>query len=139
MPALMQVCVQGQRLVAALGYAEPYLARHPDNWTLRMLVASIHMGLENHEQARDQLTRVIETAPEEPPQAHYFLGVLYRDSLADNERAAEHFRRYLALAPDGEHREEAAAGLPRETAAAGSLPQRVEMPAEAETPEEEGD
>ena len=37
--------------------------------------------------------------------------------------AAEHFQRYLALAPDGEHGAEAAAGIPRPEGS--RLPQRV--------------
>lgn len=131
MPALMQVCIEASRLAAALSYAEPYLARHPDKWSLRMLVASIHMGLDHLERARDELERVLEDAPEEPPQAHYFLGVLFRDELLDAEQAAEHFERYLALAPEGEHREEAAAGISPQTSGGASLPRRVDMPAES--------
>lgn len=123
MPALMAACVQSSRLSAALGYAEPYLARHPSEWSLRLLVASIHMGLDAHDRARDELTRVLADAPEEPPEAHYFLGVLYRDELADMERAREHFRRYLALAPEGTHREEARAALTPEER---GLPVRIE-------------
>ncbi|MBX3273121.1 MAG: hypothetical protein KF729_22850 [Sandaracinaceae bacterium] len=127
MPALLAACVEGSRLVSALQYAEPYLLRHPEQWTLRMLVASIHMGLEQHARARDELLEVLRTAPEEPPQAHYFLAVLYRDRLEDEDLAREHFGRYLALAPDGEHAEEARAGVPRPGA---RLPVRVPMPEE---------
>jgi tetratricopeptide (TPR) repeat protein len=128
MPALMRVCVESSRLTAALAYAEPYLARHPGEWSLRLLVASIKMGLEQHEQARDELLRVIEDAPEEPPQAHYFLGVLLRDQLGDMEAARVHFRRYLALAPDGNHRDEARAALTPEER---GLPIRVPAQGEA--------
>ncbi|HEY8431529.1 MAG TPA: hypothetical protein VIL20_24280, partial [Sandaracinaceae bacterium] len=46
LPALMAVCVEASRLTAALAYAEPFLARHPTHWPLRLLVASIHMGLD---------------------------------------------------------------------------------------------
>ena len=127
MPALMNVCIEGSRLAAALSYAEPYLARHPSQWSLRMLVASIYMGLEQDERARDELERVVQDAADEPPQAHYFLGVLYRDRLDDAERAAEHFGRYLALAPEGEHVEEARAGLPRPPPDPSALPRRVDM------------
>ncbi len=126
MPALLQACLGASRLVAALQYAEPYLLRHPEHWPLRMLVASIHMGLEHPGQARDELERVLEDAPEEPPQAHYFLGVIYRDQLVDAARAEEHFQRYLVLSPDGEHREEAAAGIPHPINR--PLPQRVPTP-----------
>lgn len=127
MPALLQACVDASRLVAALQYAEPFLARHPENWSLRLLVASIHMALEHTGRARDELQRVLRDAPQEPPQAHYFLGVLYRDRLEDEDAAAEHFRRYLALAPEGDHREEAQAGLPVEEGGS-RVPQRVPMP-----------
>jgi|SRR5690606_6725662 len=127
MPALMHACVQSSRLSAALTYAEPYLARRPNEWPLRLLVASIHMGLEQHERARQELDRVLRDAPEEPPEAHYFLGVLLRDELEDVEGAREHFRRYLALAPDGNHREEALALLPPEER---GLPIRMERHAD---------
>lgn len=138
MPALMQACVAASRLAAALQYAEPYLSRHPAHWSLRLLVASIHMGLAHHERARDELQQVLRDAPEEPPTAHYFLGVLFRDELADMDVAREHFRRYLALAPDGSHREEALMALPAEErggptriesgARPSNAPERVEAP-----------
>lgn len=123
MPALMKACVQSSRLDAALSYALPYLARHPSQWPLRMLVASIHMGLAQPQRARDELDRVLRDAPEEPAMAHYFLGVLLRDELDDLERARTHFRRYLALAPEGDHREEALAALPDEER---DLPVRIQ-------------
>lgn len=131
MPALMQACVSSSRLTAALTYAEPYLLRNPSNWPLRMLVASLHMGLAQHERAREELDRVLRDAPEEPPEAHYFLGVLLRDELEDLEGARGHFRRYLALAPEGEHRDEALAALPEEER---GIPRRMERHAPA--PEE---
>lgn len=138
MPMLMQVCVEASRLVAALEYAEPYLMRHPSQWSLRMLVASIHIGLGHDERARDELMRVIEDAEDEPAQAHYLLGALYRDELEDPQASLLHFRRYLELEPDGPHRDEARAalppeerGLPRAVApeegeeGTGNLPQRI--------------
>ncbi|MCZ7677461.1 MAG: tetratricopeptide repeat protein [Sandaracinaceae bacterium] len=125
MPALMHACVASSRLSAALTYAEPYLSRHPGQWPLRLLVASIHMGLEEPDRARAELERVLRDAPadQEPPEAHYFLGVLHRDGGGDVETAREHFRRYLALAPDGRHRDEALGALPPEES---GLPRRIE-------------
>jgi len=131
MPALMHACVRSSRLSAALTYAEPYLLRNPSNWPLRLLVASLHMGLAQHERARQELDRVLRDAPEEPPEAHYFLGVLLRDQLDDLEGARGHFRRYLALAPQGDHRDEALAALPEEER---GIPRRMERHAPA--PEE---
>lgn len=127
LPTLLAVCIEASRLAAALTYAEPYLAQHPREWSLRMLVASIQMGLGRHQVARAELERVLADAPEEPPEAHYFLGVLLRDELEDVEGAREHFRRYLALAPDGNHREEALALLPPEER---GLPIRMERHAD---------
>lgn len=126
MPALMAACVQASRLSAALGYAEPYLARHPTQWSLRLLVASIHMGLRAHDRARDELQRVLRDAPEEPAEAHYFLGVLHRDALDGMDTARAHFRRYLELAPDGAHRDEAVSTLPDDERAAYGVPVRVQ-------------
>ncbi len=123
LPSLLRACVEGERLVAALSYAEPFLERHPTRWSLRLLVASIHMGLEHHAVAHDHLERVLRDAPEEPPEAHYFLGVLYRDRLDDRDAAARHFERYLALAPGGPHTEEARASIPALT---HRLPIRVD-------------
>lgn len=148
-PVLIEACVESSRLVAALSYAEPYLERHPTQWSLRMLVASIHMGMGDHERARDELTQVLRDAPEEPAAAHYFLGVLLRDELDDEAAAQEHFRRYLALAPEGPHREEALMALPEEErggpvriesgASSTSGPQRVEMPEEASAPADDAE
>ncbi len=142
MPALMHACVESSRLSAALEYATPYLQRHPAQWPLRLLVASIHMGLEQPDQARAELERVLRDAPEEPPEAHYFLGVLLREREGELENAREHFRRYLALAPDGPHRAEALGSLPPEESglpqrvpsATDGAPERVESAPEGEAP-----
>lgn len=135
LPALLRACIEAERLVAALSYAEPFLARHPSQWSLRLLVASIHMGLEHDARALEELERVLRDAPEEPPQAHYFLGVLYRDRLEDPETATEHFQRYVALAPDGPHVEEARAEIP---ASSLSVPVRVGPDGEPVEPPSEG-
>ncbi|MGE3630992.1 MAG: tetratricopeptide repeat protein [Sandaracinaceae bacterium] len=112
LPALLRACIEGERFAAALQYAEPYLAQHPSQWSLRLLVATIYMGLEQHARAIQELERVIRDAPDEPPEAHYFLAVIYRDRLEDFESAYTHFQRYLELAPEGPHVEEAQAALP---------------------------
>ena len=131
-PLLLRACVEASRLVAALEYARPYLLRNPEQWSLRLLVASIYLGLDEHAQAQRELERILETNPDEP-QPHYLLGVLHRDALTDEDRAREHFRRYLALAPDGVHREEASAALTLEER---GLPVRVELASEPEPGQE---
>ncbi|AKF11666.1 tetratricopeptide repeat protein [Sandaracinus amylolyticus] len=130
MPTLLAACVRSSRLSAALGYAEPYLERHPEAWSLRLLVATIHMGLGEPADAHAQLMRVVDDQPTEPV-AHYMLGVLSRDDLADPAAAIASFQRYLELAPEGEHAAEARASIARATSAqpqpegASTLPVRM--------------
>jgi tetratricopeptide (TPR) repeat protein len=106
MPALLRVCVESSRLGDALDYAEPYIARHPEEWPLRVLVASIYMALDQPESALRHLEIVLDIAPEQPS-GHYLMAVLARDALRDVALSREHFARYLELDPDGEHASEA--------------------------------
>jgi tetratricopeptide (TPR) repeat protein len=109
-PRLMEVCIGASRLSAALGYAEPYLARHDSDWALRLLVATLQMTLQQAEAARGNLERVIADRPEEAS-SHYLLGVLLRDRYASTIEANDHFARYLELAPEGPHAREARLSL----------------------------
>lgn len=117
-PALMEVCVRASRLSAALGYAEPYLESHPQQWPLRILVGSIHLGLGQLGDARTHLERAVrdgaaaraaEGQPE-PAEAHYLLGIVMREQ-ADIVDARAHFARYAELEPEGTHAEEVRAIL----------------------------
>jgi len=105
-PRLLEVCIGASRLSAALGYAEPYLERHQEEWPLRLLVASVQMSLNQNGTARSNLERVLETVPEEP-EAHYLMGVLLRDRYLDPEASNVEFSRYLELSPGGNHAGEA--------------------------------
>lgn len=129
---LVSSCVRSSRLSAALRYAEPYLGRNPDAWSLRLLVATIHMGLGDAPAARRHLERVTEEQPEESV-PHYMLAVLARDALQDPQTAEAHFRRYLEIAPEGEHASEARAALAhpmdRETIAVGAAEAPESAPA----------
>ncbi|MFW6197531.1 MAG: tetratricopeptide repeat protein [Myxococcota bacterium] len=107
LPKLLHVCIGASRLRAALSYAEPYLAAHPNAWSLRYLVASIHLGLGRVDEAQELLEQTVRTVPEQAG-PHYLLAVLLRDERDDPEKAAEHFRAYLDRAPDdATHAEEA--------------------------------
>lgn len=107
---LVAVCVRSSRLGSALRYAEPYLERHPTVWPLRLLVATILIGLEEPQAARTHLVRIVEDEPSQPV-PFYMLAVLHRDALGDAPGASEWFARYLALAPDGEHASEARSAI----------------------------
>ena len=109
LPLLVEVCVRASRLRAALEHAVPYLRRHPRDWRLRMLVATIQMALSEWSSARVHLEKVTGQVPAEAP-AHYLLGVV-EDETGDVVASIPHFRRYLELAPEGEHAEEVRAIL----------------------------
>lgn len=128
MPVLVRVLIASSRLRVALDYASPYLGRHPDDWALRYLVASIHLGMGEPQDARRQLVRVVEAAPDQP-EPHYLLAVVLRDELMEPVEAEPHFRRYLELAPSGEHAQEAREALRRhELGNASSEPQTEPAP-----------
>jgi len=112
MPVLIRVCVAASRLRIALGYAEPYLERHPDAWSLRYVVATIHLGMGDGVRARHELERVVQAAPEEPD-PHFLLALVLRDEAGDPAGAEQHLRRYLELAPEGHHAAEARDALSR--------------------------
>ena len=125
LPLLMEVCVHSSRYSAALGYAEPYVEAHPDDWRLRQLLAAIQMGLGNSAEARISLEHVTSEAPNEPI-PHYMLGVLLRDDLHDEPGMRTEFERYLALAPDGQHASEAREALGLIVGATGPVPVRLQ-------------
>jgi len=111
--ALMITCIAAGRLRSALSYAEPYLADHPNQLSLRMLVASLHLALENAARAQHELDFVLRAA-ETTPEAHYMMALLMLKQGSPPAAAEQHFRRYLELAPNGRHADEARAA--RETA-----------------------
>lgn len=124
LPSLLDVCVSSGRLRSALGYAESYLRRHPEDFRLRHLVASIHLGLGDAARAFRELENVLGKAPEHAP-SHYLLAVIANETFADAEAARRYFQGYLKLEPHGAHAAEASAWLrdhPRKRATAGRKP-----------------
>jgi len=102
LPTLLKICVAASRLNAALRYAEPHLRDHPMDYRLRTLVASIHLGLGNLDDAEVHLEEVIEHAPSDAP-AYYLLGMLHREQYGDPLAGEAYLERYLELAPNGAH------------------------------------
>ncbi len=110
LPMLVRICVASSRHSAALAHAEPYLRANPGEWRLRLLVASLHLGLGEVDNARQDLHRVLLEAPDDPA-AYYMLGMLYREELTDEATARPLMERYLELAPSGGHADEVRAAL----------------------------
>lgn len=129
---LVAACVRSSRLSSALGYAEPYLERNPDAWSLRLLVATLLMGLGEPNEARAHLARIVEDEPTQSVPV-YMLAVLHRDALHDPANATTYFQRYLDIAPDGEHAPEARAAISHPTAPA-SPPSASEAAPSSEAP-----
>jgi tetratricopeptide (TPR) repeat protein len=110
MPLLLKVCVAERRYRVAINYAEPELKKHPSNFHLRFVLASLYATIGDTAAAHGQLQRVIEEKPSFAP-VHFALAVLLRDEEGDLVQADSHFREYLRLDPDGSHAEEARGSL----------------------------
>lgn len=135
MPILLRVCVSSSRLATAIRYAEPYLANHPDDWPLRYLLASFHLGVGQLEEAQAHLERILDQEPA-AAEPHYLLGVtLLRRSVEHEGR--EHLRRYLELDPEGAFADEVRGMLAEPERAMISL-RPADSPAEEPRPAEPG-
>lgn len=108
LPLMLKVCLSSSRLRSALNHAEPYLREHPRDQGLRYLVATIHLGLGQVNEARIDLHHLLQQSPANAD-ALYLLGVL--ESGINGEAAARYFRRYLELDPQGEHAAESQSRL----------------------------
>jgi len=108
LPVLLKVCLASSRLRAALDHAEPYLREHPEQDALRFLVANIHLGLGQEEQALTELDRLLRHNPRFE-EAHFLHGVLLLER--EPKLSIEAFRTYLDLAPHGAHAPEARSRL----------------------------
>jgi tetratricopeptide (TPR) repeat protein len=110
LPLLLRVCIEARRYRVAIDYAEPLLKRHPDDYALRFVVASLYSTIGEEERAREELEWLVTEKPEEA-NVHFALAVLFRDQARDPVKADTHFREYLRLAPGGAHADEARASL----------------------------
>lgn len=113
----IEVCLAGTQVQAAIQLAQAYLVRHPDEWRMRYLLATLYSADHQFEQAVSELRQLVTRTPLQA-QAHYLLGSLLRDhspELHDKPAALgdprPHFRRYLELEPSGVHAAEARASL----------------------------
>jgi tetratricopeptide (TPR) repeat protein len=123
--ALLGVCVRASRLRSALAYAQPFLHEHPDEPALWLLVSSVQLALGESlsaQRSAEQALRAESVQTEQAAAAHYLLGRLSaaqaeqargRDKHTALALARQHYTRYLALAPAGQHSAELRAVLRR--------------------------
>ena len=102
LPLLLNVCLSSGRLRSALNYAEPELRTRPDDAELRYLVASIHLGLGQRDEARDELEQLLRLDSKHGA-ALYLLGVVEADEYGEDAPAKAYFESYLEAAPRGKH------------------------------------
>ena len=112
-PQLLVVCIRGQKYRVAIQYGANYLRSHPEDTSTRFIVATLYIAVEEYPAAKANLDVVMKKEPENA-EAHFALGVAFRDGDNDAVRADKEFREYLRLAPKGKHAKEAIGGLLRE-------------------------
>jgi tetratricopeptide (TPR) repeat protein len=103
MPILLRACLTSSHLRAALNHAEPFLLDHPEDDSLRYLVATIHLGLGQVAAARRELGLLLQRDGSNAD-AHYLLGIL--DAAGDIETARAHFQQASAHSKDEGQRTE---------------------------------
>jgi tetratricopeptide (TPR) repeat protein len=107
---LLDTCLASGRLRAALAHAERFLRRHPRAWRVAQLTGALYLALGRPARARTELTRLLTLQPD-ASEAHYLLGVIEDSIFGRSDHAARAFERYLALAPRGQHADEASLWL----------------------------
>lgn len=110
LPLLLRACVAQKNYRLAIEYAEAALAREPKNARLRLLAGALYASIGDMPHSRERLERAAgELAAE--PEVQFTVAVSFRDDVGDVVLADKYFRRYLALAPNGAHAEEAKSSL----------------------------
>jgi tetratricopeptide (TPR) repeat protein len=105
-PLLVSIEIKDQNYRAAAQHLEDRLRTHPSDVRARFVLASLMSALDRPKQAERELLGVLKRAPRHA-EATFALAVVYRDGMGDYQRADDYFRRYLAMEPEGRHREEA--------------------------------
>lgn len=110
LPLLLRVCVAERNYRLAIEFAESSLARNPKNSRLRLLAGTLHASVGDTARSRERLERAADELANEAD-VQFTVAVSFRDDANDVVMADKYFRRYLALAPNGEHAEEAKGSL----------------------------
>jgi tetratricopeptide (TPR) repeat protein len=106
LPLLVTIEIKDQGYRAAAKHLEDRLRTHPSDVRARFVLASLWSALDRPKDAERELLHVLRTAPRHA-EATFALAVVYRDGMGNYQKADDYFQGYLALAPEGRHREEA--------------------------------
>jgi tetratricopeptide (TPR) repeat protein len=87
------------RYPEAIAVYRQALTARPASVALHNNLAETYRAAGQADSARREFEAILKTQPGYAP-AHYGLALLYDDQLRDRGRAIEHYRRYLALAPE---------------------------------------
>jgi Tfp pilus assembly protein PilF len=87
------------RYAEAIDVYRRALAARPTSVALRNNLAETYRAAGRTDDARREFEAILKAQPGYAP-AHYGLAVLFDDQLHDRGHAVEHYRRYLALAPE---------------------------------------
>jgi len=126
-PQLLVACIRGQKYRVAIQYGSNYMRVHPEDTSTRFILATLYLAVEQYGEAKENLDVVMQKEPQNAD-AHFALGVAFRDGDNDPVRADKEFREYLRLSPKGKHAREATGGLLHE------LPQPTSAPPPAMAP-----
>lgn len=99
LPWLLRLYVADGQYRSAIERVNESLRVSGDDLELRMLLASLYRATELESSAAQQYEEVLQRAPNQS-RAHLELGMMLHDSGSDPARADQHFRAFLALAPD---------------------------------------
>jgi tetratricopeptide (TPR) repeat protein len=94
----------------AIEHAETYLRSHPAELGVRECLAAFYAAIGAAVDAVREYERVLRERPSDP-ELHFALATLLREAGSERARMDAHYRAYIALAPDGQHVDEARAEL----------------------------
>ena len=109
-PRLISLYTADAQYRLAIETAENYLASHPRDQRVRKCLGALYSAIGADAPAIRTFEAVLRATPDDA-QVHYALASLLKTAGTQRARASEHYRAYLALAPHGDHAEEARAGL----------------------------
>jgi tetratricopeptide (TPR) repeat protein len=110
-PELVKVCIASSRLRAALAFAEPYVARNPQDAGMQYVVGTIHMALGNLEEASGHLDGALRSRS--LMQDALFSLALVAKARGQFSMARENLEKYLAHNPKGRYASRAKSLLAR--------------------------